>query len=524
MIYWMLAIGFILLRWLWALGAPMEITSFKGLFYLRDFFTLLPAFFFFYKGLLRPSTTLKSTSVYPYLFILFLLCLVIQVFIFQGPQIRDEACYLFQAKSFAQLNLWAPAPQKAVESFVFPYTVVEDQKWFGIFFPGTSLVFVPGVWLDLTFLINPLLIALLAGLTYKIAGYFFNRKIAFYTLILMLISPFVLQQGGSYLGHVSAALLFVTAAFLLLRSNAENTKSITAAALITGMLLLFRPLSAAVLIVFCLYLLFGFIKAGSQRKRVLKLWLLFCLAVLPGAILLFIYNALLTGQGWLTPHQLYFQEAPLQLGWHMITNSALNLLALSFDLFGVPILSLFPLLYLLLKPRLRIVNRILGLSLIHVSAYSLYTYHGISYGPRFYFEVIPFLIMLCSYGLYTYFSRNNRHGSSNRLLNNIMVIIAILTFAGYLPPRLWLYYQRGEYYSLPDLCEIDKPAIVVIQAEEKKRVTPFLAGFKNNDIYLQNDILFAKDLGKKNDFLFQAFPYRHHFYYHLSHRTLSRFK
>ncbi|MBD3384445.1 hypothetical protein GF407_05900 [candidate division KSB1 bacterium] len=532
MIYGIAGIACLILRWLWDVADPIAITDFKGVFYFREIVTLLPAFLFFYRAFLHSAAPEKR--IVPYakkqwiflsLLVIFLLTLSIQLFIYQGPQVRDEACYLFQAKTFAALKLWAPAPQKAADSFLFPYTLVKDEKWFGIFFPGTAFIFLFGIWLKLLPAINPLLTAALTAMVYGIAKKWFNRQIAFYTLILMILSPFVLQQGASYFGHIAASMFFVPAAYLLIEYVGKDKRAILCSGFLSGVLMLFRPLSAVVLLVFSMMLLFKRPEKIKSFGRLLPEWFLYLLAFLPGLGLLFLYNKLMTGSFLLTPHQLYFGDPPLQLGWHIFKNFAANLFVLSFDLFGVPLFSLLPLLFVFKKPNRRIVRPVLVLSLINILAYSFYSYHGVSYGPRFLFEITPFLIILSGYGLVRLAEiKRPACRSPFSFLNGILVTAAIIVFAGYLPCRLLLYHQRGDYYTLPKhLFDIDKPAIVVITADEEKKVTPYIAGFKHNDTGLENDILFARDLDEKNDLLLRKFPRHHHFCYNLSTRTLLLF-
>jgi hypothetical protein len=529
MIYWIAGIACLILRWLWDIADPIAITDFKGVFYFREVVTLLPVFLFFYRAFLHRAALekrivgyAKGKWIFLSLLVIFLLTLSIQLFIYQGPQIRDEACYLFQAKTFAALKLWAPAPQKAADSFLFPYTLVKDEKWFGIFFPGTSFIFLFGIWLKLLPAINPLLTAALTAMVYGIAQKWFNRQIACYTLILMLLSPFVLQQGASYFGHIAASLFFMPAAYLLIEYSGKDKTAMLGSGFLSGALILFRPLSAVVLFVFSLFFLLK--RNGRDKARArFSGWVFYLLAFIPGLLLLFAYNALLTGNFLLTPHQLYFADTPLQPGWHIFKNVAINLFVLSFDLFGIPLLSLFPLIFAFRKTKSRIIRPVIVLVFLNTLAYSFYHYHGVSYGPRFLFEITPLLIILSAFGLFQMAEiKYPAYERSVFFVNRILAVTAIITFAGYLPGRLWLYHQRGDYYNLPDhFFDVDKPAIVVITADEQNKVTPYIAGFPYNDIELENDVLFARDLDEKNDLLVRTFPRHRHYYFNLSTRTLS---
>jgi len=73
------------------------------------------------------------------------------------PKIHDEFCYLIQAHIMAHGRLWMPAHPLGLvfESFY----LVTQPVYTAIYFPGTAMLQVPGIWLGLPTFIVPLLIS-----------------------------------------------------------------------------------------------------------------------------------------------------------------------------------------------------------------------------------------------------------------------------------------------------------------------------------------------------------------------------
>ena len=72
------------------------------------------------------------------------------------PHIYDADTYIFGAKMYAIGQLSVPVPL-AVEHFPGSFMVQFHGRWFPQYPPGTSLTLVPGIWLGLPWLVEPLL-------------------------------------------------------------------------------------------------------------------------------------------------------------------------------------------------------------------------------------------------------------------------------------------------------------------------------------------------------------------------------
>src|SRR2546421_8522326 len=83
------------------------------------------------------------------------------------PKVHDQRMYTLQSQMLARGRLWMPQHPVA-DSFETFYVLVKP-VYAPIYFPGTALMYVPGVWLHWPTWVMPLLIAgAIAALTYLI--------------------------------------------------------------------------------------------------------------------------------------------------------------------------------------------------------------------------------------------------------------------------------------------------------------------------------------------------------------------
>jgi hypothetical protein len=83
------------------------------------------------------------------------------------PTFHDEHAYLIQMQMLARGRLWMP--QHPLADFFETFHVFVKPVYASIYFPGTSLLYVPTVWLHLPYWFMPLLVAgAVVGLTYRV--------------------------------------------------------------------------------------------------------------------------------------------------------------------------------------------------------------------------------------------------------------------------------------------------------------------------------------------------------------------
>jgi len=391
------------------------------------------------------------------------------------PHIFDATAYFFTAKMYAQGRLWL-SPPPASNLFPGPFMVVHDGRWFAQYGPGTSLTLVPGIWLGVPWLTEPLLgtFALLGiGL---IAARLYDRKIASLTVVLGTLSPFYSYLAASYMSHTIALFYLVwgTWALLCLLQGAPGW-NLPLVTLLFGMAILTRDevaLMIVTLIVLGLFVLhwrvFKKLKTG-WRKQWWR-WLIFGLATL-SIILFFVvvrlgYNQMLTGNALTTPRSLFFPgdhwgfgKGVGFYGQHTLAAGFVNLdellTSLAIDLFGWPFyLTLAFIAVLFLTRRTRATDWILLIiTTLVAGAFIGYFYHGIYLGPRYLYETLPFLLILTARGIYALMATGQSIVSTYKTSYNgqLLSIALVLALFGcnlfyYQPRQLQIYHN---YAALP---------------------------------------------------------------------------
>jgi len=526
----------LLLRAVWEYVSPVNPDDYKGLIYLRDIVLIFPASFIFSYTLLVHINSIVSGKMHFLNWIqkrkwmitgimsllVFCLCLLINIIVYKTcAHIVDEANYLFQAKIFASGRLWAAPSELSKEFFHLLYFVQTPDKWFSSFFPGQSLLFAIGIFLKVPFLINPFLTAVLLITTVWAGQKIYSIHTGLIAGFFLLCSPFVLFQGASYFSHIFPAIIITLVLIWFAQMGGFTYRKCFISGILTGILFLFRPLSAFVIILFFLFfIVFLCIKNKDfNSKSGIRYLIMFGIGILPGVILFFGYNYYLTGHYFTTPHQLALPNENLGFGMHSLKNTLINVTGISVDLLGLPLLSLIPVV-LFFSSRCQYSKFFLIFSIMYCLAYSIYPYHGLSYGPRFYFELVPILLIgsaqvfleKCTFS-YKKFAAVFSSFSRKAIIYALLICIPVISFLGIIPWRVSVFVNRGEYYNIKDTVqkEVIPPAIVSIKSSDKERIIPYLAGFQLNSPCLQGDIIYVRYLPEKKDELMRVYPDRHHY-------------
>jgi hypothetical protein len=446
---------------------------------------------------------------------------------YQGePHIYDASAYLFAAKMYATGHFSVPLPA-VVDRFPGPFMVQFAGQWFGQYAPGTALTLVPGIWLGVPWLVEPLLgtFTLLAiGL---LAARLFDRRVATLAVVLGTLSPFYSYLAASYLSHAVALFYLAWGLWALLRfAQGEAGWNLPLAAFLFGMGGLTRDLVA---ILFVITVMTGIIWLSWQQLRTgWQRWIVpglqFLVIACAFVIISLSFNALLTHNPWTTPRSLFFQgdrwgfgQGIGFYGQHTLAAGLVNidelLTILQIDLYGWPFY--FTLAFLALPFLTRRARKADWFCLISATiltgACMGYFYHGIYLGPRYLFECLPFLLMLTARGILTLAATSKEAAQALNIfwqkssaslqktlplsiptlaLVSVLVLYNLLYF---LPRQIQLY--QG-YSGLPtgyhiNLAQVYHPpfhnAIVVTGDYTIYQ----MALFALNDPYLRGDVIYA---------------------------------
>ena len=337
--------------------------------------------------------------------------------VFQAvPHLEDEHANLFAAQVFASGKLYVPSPPRLGEFFV-PFVIEWEGRRISKYPPGFSLVLALGVLARKPWLVNPLLGTLGLLATFALGRALFpeerDKRTALLAAILAATSPMFLGLSSTLLSHALSLFLLTVFAWALIRSTLYTPHS-TPYALVAGLALgwaaITRPLTALVYAVpFGLWAVWQTIRGQKGAKS------LVVMALTAGAVtaLLPLYQWAMTGDPWVNLYATWWPYDTIGYGpghgvlpeGHTATsafnNAYVDLLALRTDLHGWPGLS-----WILLVPGLLMLPRdkrdaaLLIPIVTLIVTYSFYWVRGSGvYGPRYWYEAVPFLWLLSARGL-----------------------------------------------------------------------------------------------------------------------------
>jgi hypothetical protein len=374
------------------------------------------------------------------------------------PHIEDEFAFLWQAQVMADGDISRPSPEHA-RSFLIPFVVDFEGRRFGKYPPGWPAALSLGARLGAAGWVNPALSAMALWLMYRLARRVLNPGLSLLAELLLLSSPIFLMLSGTYMAHMLSLLL--TLAFVLgwgdlfLSSDGQRKVPRWLLVLVTGgsigLLFLTRPLTAvAIVFPFFIHGLFTLIK-GRSRQRVEILYVGF-LSFTIGSLLL-LWQWALTGNALTNLYTLWWPYDRLGFGpgigvtesghslYWAFYNTRLSLHAGLHDLFGWPYLSwVFIPFGLLSMYRRRVIWLLSAMFISIVAAYGCYWIGSWLFGPRYYFESLPGLVILSAGGfgwLGGWLAGAGTGGRARRLLS--LAALALLFLANaifYLPLRV----------------------------------------------------------------------------------------
>lgn len=263
--------------------------------------------------------------------------------------------------------------------------------------------------------------AVIVAITVVLADRLAAPPAGWFAAFLLLCSPMFLAMQSSAMNHSTSALgLLVTAWFLLqCHSLRRPWRAGAAAGLALGFAAATRPYTAAAHALAwaanaAVLLVPRQGKALGCLSRRLRLCLRFALGLGAGlalpAILTMCYNAHTTGSALVFGYQTTLRDIH-QLGFrasgpyaHSLTRAVAHFLAsgVSFNaqLFGWGIGSWAALVVWCLRTRLRPWERsLLAVMAVHCLMYMYYHGHDLLVGPRFHYELLPFLVLLAASAL-----------------------------------------------------------------------------------------------------------------------------
>ena len=304
------------------------------------------------------------------------------------PNSGDEYVYLYQAETMAAGRLWNDAAI-APEIFAFNYIVQEPHRTFGSFPVGWPLALAPAVALHgPTWLVNAVLGVVTVGLVWVLGARLYTPRVGVLAAAVVVVSPFFAFNAASYFSHTFCGALLLGAGCLAARQDRRPWWVPVSIGLLLGWAVLTRYVTGLVCgVPIVLWLL----RAGVNRAR--TAWLL-VLGGLPWVVVLMAYNSALSGSPWrLTTTPLtvsrWFADGFVLRGADILSTQVLRHV-----LWTPPALIVVYLVYLRVAPAETRRGAFDWMPILMAGILYFYMERGGNqYGPRFYYEVFPFLTL-----------------------------------------------------------------------------------------------------------------------------------
>jgi hypothetical protein len=479
----------------------------------------------FFDGLLenwsqRPHTFLTNVSIVALLILVIYAFYILQNF----PNSADEYSYVFQAETFSEGRLWNTVHPEQ-EFFDFIHIASKEGKWVGRFPPGWPILLTTGFLLNIPlWLINPMLGVLSIWVLFMIVSHLHGRKAAVMSILLYASSSFFILNSASYFSHTSCCLfilLFVLFELKYLKSNMPLLALLAGAAI--GYAFIIRYYTA-----FLCGLPFGLYLLMYKRERIIPALAWTLVGALPFFLFILYYNYQITGDPLLFVTQ--WMDPDEKLGF--VKKYNLHKLIrytrkhfLSFIIWTAPPLIALYAVGLWKSAKRGCLHFTDTIFIFLVLGYMLwYSYGGNQYGPRFYYEAYPFVILAVSGWVF-----NDR---SMLFTSTIKGMMRVFVYGGLVASLLILpvisvyeyikIYERRDLYRQVEEQNITSAIIFIRDATGVlDRMKPF--DLTRNGITLDGDVLYALYREKGVERLTRYFPEKT-FYLYEKEKRIARGK
>jgi hypothetical protein len=417
------------------------------------------------------------------------------------PNSGDEHAYVFLADTFLAGRLSNPPPPD-LELFKLFHVFTIGDKTFGQFPPGWPLVLAPFRAAGLDWLANPLLTVLMGvSLLGAMRRLGIEPKVQSSALLLVLVSPFVLFNGGSMFSHTLCGAMACMIAWQQLADEDQPSlwRKVVIGALF-GILLLARYEVFAILAG-----LFAADRLWYGRRAAFIDAVPIVLGILPACLFHLAYDWAITGDPLLTPAALTnpgatFQEALINF-WDMAARATDHMLFWTalLGLFGGFTLAALQLPALAHKLKCRNL-RFYDLALPATILFFLYFPYdgGHQYGPRYWFFAWPLSALTVVTGLVAA-DGTFPLGAARRAVFGGVVAANLMVFAISMPwliatTRAYIDARREVYAAVPPIT----PAIVLVPDRAlqlwpwpRHSIPTYSLDFARNDVDFSGPLLYG---------------------------------
>jgi Dolichyl-phosphate-mannose-protein mannosyltransferase len=434
----------------------------------------------------------------------------------------DENVYAFMARMFATGRVYLPSLPEPVRPFFDGHFLINNGKWYGIYFPGHPALLALGELAHVMRWVPAMCAALTVPLAFAVGRRVFGQRAALLALPLLVLSPFFILSSATLLAHSTAGLLLMVFVYAVLRvlEGPERGEWWLAAGLALGWVALTRPLSAAAFSLPWLVLLA--IRLGRDAGR--RPWtgaVLFCFVIAGAAGLLAAYQMVLSGDPFTTGYHTFNRVTRLSFTvgalvapapFPSIFELGYTVARLNFWLFGWPVsLAFLP----FFRRTREGVALLLGSAAV-ILLFAVTTVPSINVvGPVHYAELIAPLVLVSASGIeeLTQWVRGRLHVSPGRVLG-LPLAATLCALLLYVPLYIGSLSAMAQVarapYDLVERARLDH-AVVFVQSLGALELPPWSWAYypRNPSPDLTDRVLYVRDLGEaRNRELMRFMPER----------------
>jgi hypothetical protein len=271
---------------------------------------------------------------------------------------------------------------------------------------GHSLLLVVGIRLGTMWLIPPLVGAACVLTTFALGKRVYNTRAALLAALLLAASPFFLMTASNFMSHNTGALYVLLSLLFISLMDRRRIWLAVAAGVCFGLLFNTRPLTAMALVLPYGAFLLTRLLPEEDRLREVRMLAGFAAGGLLMLGAYWIYNWGSTGDPFSSGYQVGgdLDQAVGFGGRHTVNagiqneQTQLSFLLLVFNGWPLYIGMMFVLLPFILGTRSLWDWFFLASAVFVMGAYSLFEGSGVMHGPRYWYEAVPFLMLLTARG------------------------------------------------------------------------------------------------------------------------------
>ena len=324
------------------------------------------------------------------------------------PHVPDELSYVYQAKVLSSFHLTTPIPSpRDAFNFFYPSLLVDSGgRWASSYPFGHPLVLAVGELVGAVWLIPPILGALCIVLIFAVGRRIHGARVGIVAAALLAFSPFFQMTASNLMSHNTAVFYLLTCLFFITAGWKRRSLAYGLAGVCFGLLLNTRPLTAAALVPpFALLFLSDLALGKGERIAIIRRSFAFAGGVMLMVGALYLYNlgttgSLSTGYGNNSGLETVIGFGEKNSVARGMQNEQADLSSLLVVLNGWPLFVGLALVLLpfMLGSRSRWDLFLLMAAVFAIGVWTAYEGSGLMHGPRYWYEAVPFLMLLAARG------------------------------------------------------------------------------------------------------------------------------